>query len=95
MSGTSCYVLSTSPEMAAGPHTLEANLVFPSSNRIPVRPVDVLFDLGMSEVMVNSYFWRWQWGDVHNSTLSFPRAATLEKASGRPRSERYGYVYEG
>jgi hypothetical protein len=65
-----------------GRQAMESNLVFASCNRVPLRPVDVLFDLGMSEEMVTSYLWRWQGGKAHNSTLSFPRAAQ----PSRPRA---------
>jgi hypothetical protein len=69
-------------EDRGGRRAMEANLGFASCNRVPLRPVDVLFDLGMSEEMVTSYLSRWQGGNVHNSTLSFPRTAR----SSRPRA---------
>jgi len=54
---------------------MESDLTFINREKLPLHPVDVLSDLGMSEEMVNTYFWHWQWRDIHNAALSVPRTS--------------------
>jgi len=32
-------------------------------DKLPMRPIDILRDLGMSEGAIAMYLWRWQWAD--------------------------------
>ena len=32
-------------------------------DKLPMRPIDILRDLGMSEDTIATYLWRWQWAE--------------------------------
>ena len=32
-------------------------------DKLPMRPIDILRDLGMTEDTIATYLWRWQWAE--------------------------------
>ena len=51
----------------------ESDLTTSDRDKISLRPVDILFDLGLTEDMVTAYFLRWRWGWVHNQAVGLLR----------------------
>jgi hypothetical protein len=41
----------------------ERDLTRAESDKLPMRPIDILRDLGMSEDTIATYLWRWQWAE--------------------------------
>jgi hypothetical protein len=43
--------------------TEERDLTRAESDKLPMRPIDILRDLGMTEDTIATYLWRWQWAE--------------------------------
>jgi hypothetical protein len=41
----------------------ERDLTRAESDKLPMRPIDILRDLGMTEDTIATYLWRWQWAE--------------------------------
>ena len=41
----------------------ERDLTLAEGDKLPMRPIDILRDLGMTEDTIATYLWRWQWAE--------------------------------
>ena len=41
----------------------ERDLTRAEGDKLPMRPIDILRDLGMTEDTIATYLWRWQWAE--------------------------------